>query len=152
MPPHISKHKSQPIFTLVLTCETLAIVGTIQQYLDKQVEEYLLTPLQNTLLLPHFCALADKFTIHRVTNQAVYHGAADQSERITAACAPEKVETMFDTIKKVYPGLADTLGNSWQVLKKTDSEFVDVVWDPPHRTNLAIEDVFEAKMGSQRNL
>ena len=165
------------------------ILRATEIYLDKQFEEYLLSPLQNTLLPPHFCALADKSTVHRVTNQgvvittmvqgiktpiavqapAVYHGADDQSESVTGACAPELAETMFDTIKKAYPGLADTLGNSWQgsvldgqyqakgfakklmsLLKKTDSEFVDVVWDPPHWTNLAIEDVFEGKIGESK--
>ncbi len=111
------------------------ILSATEIYLDKQIEEYFLTPLQNTLLPPHFCALADKSTIHHVTNQGVvittmvqgiktpiavqapnvYHGAdEDQSEGVTSACAPELAETMFDTIKKAYPRLADTLGNSWQ--------------------------------------
>ena len=141
------------------------ILRATEIYLDKQVQEYLQTPLQNTLLPPHFCALADKSTVHHVTNQAVvittmvqgiktpiavqapgvYH-ADDQSESVTGACAPELAETMFDTIKMAYPGLTDILGNSWQgsvldgqyqakgfakklmsLLKKTDSEFVDVV-------------------------
>ena len=145
------------------------ILRATKIYLDKQMQEYLQTPLQNTLLPPHFCALADKSTVHRVTNQAVvittmlqgiktpiavqapgvYH-ADDQSESVTGACAPELAETMFDTIKMAYPGLTDILGNSWQgsvldgqyqakgfakklmsLLKKTDSEFVDVVWNPP---------------------
>ena len=159
-------------------------------YFDKQIEEYLLTPLQNTLLPPHFCGLADKSTVHRVTNQgvvittmvkgikmaiavqapAVYNGAdEDQSEGVTGACAPQLAETMYDTIKKAYPRLAEKLGNSWQgsvldgqyqakgfaeklnsLLKKPESEFVDVVWDPPHWTNLAIEDVFEGKVGKSK--
>lgn len=76
---------------------------------------------------------------------------------------------MYDTIKKVYPRLAETLGNSWQgsvldgqyqakgfaeklnsLLTKPVSEFVDVVWDPPHWTNLAMEDVFEGKVGESK--
>ena len=164
------------------------ILRATEIYLDKQVQEYLQTPLQNTLLPPHFCALADKSTVYRVTNQTVvittmvqgiktpiavqapgvYH-ADDQSESVTGACAPELAETMFDTIKMAYPGLTDILGNSWQgsvldgqyqakgfakklmsLLKKTDSEFVDVVWDPPHWTNLAIKDVFEGKIGESK--
>ena len=78
-------------------------------------------------------------------------------------------ELKRQSIKKAYPGLADTLGNSWQcsvlhgeyqakgfakklmsLLKKTHSELVDVVWDPPHWTNVAIEDVFEAKIGESK--
>lgn len=47
------------------------ILRATEAYLDKEIEKYLLTPLQNTLLPPHFCALADKSTIHRVTNQGV---------------------------------------------------------------------------------
>lgn len=167
------------------------ILRATEIYFDKRIEEYLLTPLRNTLLPPHFCALADKSTVHRVTNQgvvittmiegiktpiavqapAVYHGADDdQLQGVTGACAPELAETMFETIKKAYPRLVETLGNSWQgsvldgqyqakgfgkklmaLLKKEDSEFVDVVWDPPHWTNLAIEDVFDGKVGGSKD-
>lgn len=49
------------------------ILRATEIYFDKQIEEYLLTPLQNTSLAlpPHFCGLADKSTVHRVTNQGV---------------------------------------------------------------------------------
>ena len=40
-------------------------------YLDIEIEEYLLTPLKNTLLPPHFCGLADKSIVHRITNQCM---------------------------------------------------------------------------------
>ena len=103
---------------------------------------------------------------------AVYHGAdGDQSEGVTGACAQELAETMFITIATAYPNLADTLGNSWQgnvldgqyqakgfaeklksLLKKPASEFVDVVWDPYHWTNLAIEDVTEGKVGESKKI
>ena len=161
------------------------ILRATEVYLDKEIEQYLLTPLQNTLLPPHFCGLADKSTVRRVTNQGViistmvdgiktaiavqaptvYHDAdGDQSEGVTGACAPELAETMFDMITTAYPNLADTLGNvldgQYQakgfaeklksLLKKPVSEFVDVVWDPPHWTNLAIEDVTEGKVGESK--
>lgn len=112
------------------------ILRATEVYLDKEIEQYLLTPLQNTLLPPHFCGLADKSTIHRVTNQcvvistmvkgintaiavqapAVYHDVDDdeQSEGVSGACAPELAQTMFETITTAYPNLADKLGNLWQ--------------------------------------
>jgi hypothetical protein len=107
-----------------------------EAYLDAQVEKYLLTPLPNTLLPPHFCGLADKSTIHRITNQGVmistmvngyktaiavqapivYNASEDDSNAsaVTGACAPELAENMFKTIKTAYPNLATILNTSWQ--------------------------------------
>jgi hypothetical protein len=113
------------------------ILKAAEVYLDKEIEKYLLTPLSNTLLPPHFCGLADKSTIHRVTNQgviiatmlngiktailvqapAVYHAFDDVEEDaggVTGACAPELAETMFTTITTAYPGLHDIIGTSWR--------------------------------------
>ena len=112
-----------------------SILRATEIYFDKQIEEYLITPLESTLLPPHFCAPADKSTVHRVTNQAVvittmvariktpitvqapavYHDADEgQTKGVTGACASELAENMFDTIKKAHPRLADAMGNSWQ--------------------------------------
>ena len=113
------------------------ILKAADVYIDKEIENYLLTPLPNTLLPPHFCGLADKSTIHRITNQgviiatmlagiktailvqapAVYHAFENDEEDsggVTGACAPELAETMFTTITTAYPGLINTIGTSWQ--------------------------------------
>lgn len=87
------------------------ILRAVEVYLDREIENYLLTPLKNILLPPHFCGLADKSTVHRVTNQcviittmvngfktaiavqapAVYHNADEQEspDVVTGAYAPE---------------------------------------------------------------
>ena len=110
-------------------------------YLDKEIEQYLLSPLKNTSLPPHFCGLADKSRIHRVTNQGVvictvlngcrtaiavqapivYSGGEDDSHAVAGACAPELAENMFKTIKHAYVNLTKILCTSWQgnALKKT---------------------------------
>ncbi len=111
------------------------ILKAIEAYLDSQVENYLLTPLKNTLLPPHFCGLADKSTIHRVTNQcvaittmvegvktaiavqapAVYHTDENESDNVvTGSCAPELANSMFQTIATAYPKLVGILETSWQ--------------------------------------
>ena len=167
------------------------ILRATEIYLDNQIEEYLLTPLKNTLLPPHFCGLADKSTVHRITNQcvvittmvnglktaiavqapAVYHIADEEqpSAGITGANAPELADAMFQALKAAYPKLADKLQTSWQgsvldgqyqakgfmeklkvLLQKPASEFFDIVWDPPHWVNLAIEDVMDGKIGNSK--
>ena len=113
------------------------ILKAAEAYIDKEVEKYLPTPLSNTLLPPHFCGLADKSTIHRITNQgviiatmlngikmaifvqasAVYHASDNHEEdsgAVTGACAPELAQTMFTTITTAYPGLINIIGTSWQ--------------------------------------
>ena len=112
------------------------ILRAVELYLDSEIEKYLLTPLKNTLLPPHFCGMADKSTVHRVTNQcvaitamvegvktaiavqapAVYHNA-DENESadvVTGAYAPELADSMFQTITAAYPKLAGKLETSWQ--------------------------------------
>ena len=168
------------------------ILKAAEVYIDKEIEKYLLTPLTNTFLPPHFCGLADKSTIHRITNQgviitamlngiktailvqapAVYHAFDNDkgdAEGVTGACAPELVETMFITITTAYPGLINIIGTSWQgtvldgqyqpkgfanklweLLKKSQCTFTDVIWDPPHWVNLAVEDVLEGKIGQSK--
>ena len=109
------------------------ILKAAEAYLDKEIEQYLLTPLKNTSLPPHFCALADKSTIHRVTSQGVIittmvngcktaiavqapvvYSSGDDSHSVSGACAPELAENMFNTIKNAYPNLAKILSTSWQ--------------------------------------
>lgn len=48
-----------------------AILRAVEVYLAREIENYLLTPLKNTMLPTHFCGLVDKSTVHRVTNQGV---------------------------------------------------------------------------------
>ena len=105
------------------------ILKAAEVYLDKEIEQYLLSPLKNTSLRPHFCGLADKSTIHRVTNQGViictavngcrtaiavqapvvYSGGEDDSHAVAGACAPELAENKFNTIKHAYPNLTKIL-------------------------------------------
>ena len=168
------------------------ILKAAEVYMDKEIEKYLLTVLPNTLLPPHFCGLADKSTIHRITNQgviittmlngiktailvqapAVYHAFDNDEEDsggVTGACAPELANTMFTTITTAYPGLINIIGTSWQgtvldgqyqpkafaktlwdLLEKSRCVFTDVIWDPPHWVNLAVEDVLEGKLGQSK--
>ena len=76
---------------------------------------------------------------------------------------------MFTTITTAYPGLINIIGTSWQgtvldgqyqpkgfanklwdLLKKSQCMFTDVIWDPPHWVNLAAEDVLEGKIGQSK--
>ena len=111
------------------------ILKAVEAYLDSEIEKYLLTPLKNTLLPPHFCGLADKSTIHRITNQcvaitmmvegvktaiavqapAVYHTDEKESDNVvTGAYAPELANSMFQTIATAYPKLVEIMETSWQ--------------------------------------
>lgn len=112
------------------------ILRAVEVYLDREIENYLLTPLKNTMLPPHFCGLADKSTVHRVTNQcviistmvdgiktaiavqapAVYHNADEDESTaaVTGANAPELADSMFQAITTAYPKLAGKLEHSWQ--------------------------------------
>ena len=111
------------------------ILKAVEAYLDSEIEKYLLTPLKNTLLPSHFCGLADKSTIHRITNQCVaitmmvegvktaiavqapvvYHTDENESDNVvTGAYAPELANSMFQTIATAYPKLVEILETSWQ--------------------------------------
>lgn len=144
------------------------ILKAAEVYIDKEIEKYLLTPLANTLLPPHFCGLADKSTIHRITNQgviiasmlngiktailvqapAVYH-AFDNGEEdpggVTGACAPELAESMFTTITTAYPGLINIIGTSWQgtVLdgQYQPKGFANKLWDLLEKSQCTFTDV-----------
>lgn len=144
------------------------ILKVAEAYIDKEVENYLLKPLSNTLLPPHFCGLADKSTIHRITNQgviitvmlngiktailvqapAVYHSFDNDEEDsggVTGACAPELAETMFTTITTAYPGLVSIIGTSWQgtVLdgQYQPKGFAKKLWDLLEKSRSTFTDV-----------
>ena len=109
------------------------IMYSAEVALDLEVAEYLVTPLKSTKLPPHFYATADKATINRVTNQAVFacgvvngnrraiavsasavYAMSNREENegrkieISGAHANQLADLMYDDIKKTY-GFSDEL-------------------------------------------
>ena len=106
-----------------------AILRAAEVWCDKQVAEFLSSPLPSTKLPPHYYATCDKFTPNRISNQAilvcpfvngrrqaiavssqeVYKEGDNQVDGdVSGAHAPELAKTLFDEVKAAYPTIEDT--------------------------------------------
>ena len=97
---------------------------------DKQVAEFLSSPLPSTKLPPHYYATCDKSKPNRISNQAVLicpfvngrrQAIAVSSKQVyketdngidgdvSGAHAPELAKTLFDEVKAAYPTIEETI-------------------------------------------
>ena len=107
-----------------------AILRAAEVWCDKQVAEFLSSPLPSTKLPPHYYATCDKSTPNRVSNQAILlcpfvdgHRQAiavssqevyketdnDIDDDVSGAHAPELAKTLFDEVKAAYSTVEETI-------------------------------------------
>lgn len=95
------------------------ILMAAEVYLDKEIEHYLLTPLPNTSLPPHFCGLADKSTIHRVTNQGVIISTMVNGCRAAIAV---QAPVVYSVVEMTQTQLQEHVPQNWQKICLTQSK------------------------------
>ena len=106
-----------------------AILRAAEVWCDKQVAEFLSSPLPSTKLPPHYYATCDKSKPNRVSKQAilvcpfvngrrqaiavsspeVYKETDNELDGdVSGAHAPELAKTLFDEVKAAYPTIEET--------------------------------------------
>ena len=112
-----------------------AILRAAETWCDRQIADYLSTPLPSTKLSPHYYATCDKSTPNRISNQAIllclmvggHRKAIAVSAKevynetdtnvdgdVNGAQAPELANTLFNEIKAAYPKVEETtLKGAW---------------------------------------
>ena len=97
------------------------IMYCLEKVMDNKIKEWLTTPLQSTLLPPHFWATADKATTSRTINQAVLIVARDSSGTpcpVPVAAPPvynDFKEATYDTLaKQILDGISEHFSHEVQ--------------------------------------
>ena len=106
-----------------------AILCAAELWCDRQIADFLSTPLPSTKLPPHYYATCDKSTPNRISNQAILLCPMVNSHRkaiavssqevyketdtnvdgdVSGAHAPELAKTLFDEIRAAYPTVEET--------------------------------------------